>query len=693
MQKGQFCDKEKPFKQLNCNFTTSLPYLPIRTVSFFVRTQYLDDKLPEQLKWDKRFKVIKQLIEKISADIILLQGLNLLQCKQMSSFLKNKGFFCHFVASHSGKSFRECNSVEYNGSFNGICFLKSKFKLIQTDGFWLKEEPNVQPSIDKDDQMNRLPVDQGGIDKSFGCTHSYRYCVVAEICHYQSNKKIIVSCTHFPIGSDKARVKSSELIKNRFKDVEYFIFGGSLMLFPDKDGDEAYSVLKSFASDYRCSKYHYGHNTSFIGYQNDEFKIKIFPEGFTESRNLDLIFQRGFVCERSFSLSGEFRKDGKLLEPLTLPIQCNDEDLRLFASDRCLIGCDLKIDPNFSSKTPSFFELNNKHFFNFTRNLTHPTIRVINWNLKTSYHDNIQSIDNPNRIWPNRFIFVQQAIREIQPDILLLQEMSPNQAHDMKTFLKSTNYKVFFRCTHSGHDIDEIQPGEWTGAIMAIAFSNRRFLLISHGGFWLKEDCMIAPPQIPDSLENRKPIEQGGTNKCFGDTHSYRSCQWIHIKDNVTNQTILVVCSDFPHQSKNGAQIKCAELCVNFIDNFSADRKIFGGEICTFQDESEIADKTLSIFGCLNHWLESENGHYGHQTTFVGYQNDKFFAHISQNGIIEPRNIDILLQKGFKNLNSFSCLIEFDASCQKLLPLVSPVFDNKMRSFASDHLLIGFDLV
>lgn len=680
-------------KSLFCNFSKPLPNLPIRVISFFVRNQFLDVQLPQELHWIKRFPLIIVLIQKVNPDILLLQGLNLQQCKDIYNHLSANGYQCYFVASHSGKDFQLCEYTEYTGSFNGICWFNSKFKLIASDGFWLKDEENEPPLIAFDDSCNRKPIEKGGVNKSFGCTHSYRYCVYQRLIHFQTDEKILVATTHFPCGGTDARYKSSELIKRKvssFSD-HNLIFGGSLLLFPDNDGERAYDVLTSFANDYRQSKMHYGHNTSFIGYEQDKHKVELFGDGFTESRNTELILQKGFFCKNSFSLSGEINKsEWNLIEPLNSPIQNSN---RYFLSDRFMIGCDLILDQSFSVSFGAQRTLNDDYFFNFTRELSSSLLRVINWNIKTSYHDEIQSKDNPLRKWEFRFDYCKQLLLKLQPDIILLQEMSPIQANQMKKFLLRFGYNFKCRSSHSGHDLDEIQLNEWTGAIMGIAYSQKRFQLDQSGGIWLKKDPFLVPPQIPDSVENRKPVDQGGTDKCFGDTHSYRSCQWVKLKDVVTDKTMLACVSDFPHQSLSGAQIKCAELVISLMNQIPSDCVVFGGEVCTFNDD--VGTETLKIFTkSFTHWTKTRSGHFGHQTTFVGYQNDAYNVPISDKGIIQQRNIDILLHKGFREARkSFSFVGEFDFDSRQLIKLNFPVKNQRQRSFASDHLLIGVDLV
>lgn len=674
-------------QNLFCNFTKPLPHSPIRVISFFIRNQFLDNGLPKELYWENRFRFVKKLFKRLSPDIILLQGMNLDQCNDLNEYLLKRGYFCHFVASHSGKSFYRCLPNEYTGSFNGICFILSKFKLITCSGFWLKDD-QTHPLLSYDDSNNRKPLNEGGTNKSFGCTHSYRYCIYSTLTHSQSDKKILVASTHFPCGGVDARLMSARLLKKQFEPFlsDYLlILGGSFLLFPDKDGQETYQVLSSFCKDYRDSKYHYGHNTSFVGYDTDPFKVDIYPDGFTESRNLDLIFQNGFKCKRSFSFSGEIDPETfSLIEPLNSPIL--NKSQRFFTSDRFLIGCDLIIDKVSSITDSSLMALNNDYFFNFTGTLDLPFLRVLNWNIKTSFHDNILSIYNLLLKWESRFNIVKSLLINVQSDIMLLQEMSPYQARQMKNFLYTISYDLVCRTCHSGHDLDEIQDNEWTGAVMGIAFSKHYFKLIRMGGFWLKKDAFIPPPQVPDSPKNRRPIEEGGTDKCFGDTHSYRSFFWVKLLDVRNNKTILVCVSDFPHQSKSGAQIECAKLINSFIAEFASDCVIFGGEVCTFNDE--VGQKTLSVLSdSMTHWTKTKYGHFGHQTTFVGYPNDPYLVPISTRGIIEQRNIDILLHKGFREgLKSFSFLGEFDAQMN------SPVKNPNERLFASDHLLIGLDL-
>ncbi|BCS82534.1 putative endonuclease/exonuclease/phosphatase [Cotonvirus japonicus] len=550
------------------NFSKQLPITPIRIVSYFLRSKFLDPVCENELKirgWESRAPYIYQLLNRVGADIILLQGMNLDQCKDIISFLEPLGYNAQFYAAHSGKESREIIDNEWTGAFVGIAYSLNKFTMLNKGGFWLKDDPDVLPPLIADNRENRRSLQEGGTDKCFGDTHSYRYVFYETLVNIESNIPITIGTTHFPNGGFDSRIKSSKLAMERLCKIaggNPLIFGGALMLFEDKDGNMAYDTLTRYACDYRNSKDHYGHQTSFIGYPDDPFKVNINSDGIVSPRNLDLIFHRGLQSIRSFIMSGEFNSlEKKLVEPLISPIK--DSTKREFASDRCLIGVDLQF--NRSNKKEIFSRvLNGENSFNFSKNLSPKIIRTVNWNIRTSYLDPKDEKEYSIRGWQSRKHYVTEMLTHLAPDIILLQEMSPNQASDMKHFLNNIGYEVIFRTAHTGYDLFEIIEGEWTGALTGIAYFRNRFFLNCHGGFWLKDDPDTPPPLIADNVENRRPIEEGGIDKCFGDTHSYRHCQWATLLDIQSQQLIIAAVSDFPIGGKNSRSLKkYVNVCIH----------------------------------------------------------------------------------------------------------------------------------
>ncbi|AGD93061.1 putative endonuclease/exonuclease/phosphatase [Megavirus lba] len=681
------------------NFSKQLPITPIRIVSYFLKSKFLDPKNENELKirgWESRAPYIYQLLNRVGADIILLQGMNLDQCKDIISFLEPLGYNAQFRAAHTGKESREIIDNEWTGAFVGIAYSINKFTLLDKGGFWLKEDPDVPPPLIIDNSENRRPIEESGTDKCFGDTHSYRYVYHETLLNIESNIPITIGTSHFPIGGFNSRLKSSKLAMERLCGIagkNPLIFGGALMLFEDKDGNIAYETLTKYASDYRNSKDHYGHQTSFIGYPNDPFKVDINSDGIVSPRNLDLILHRGLQSIRSFIMSGEFNSlEKKLVEPLISPIK--DSDKREFASDRCLIGVDLQLHSSTKKEAPQR-TLNSENSFNFSKNLSPRIIRAINWNIRTSFLDPKDEKEYSIRGWQSRKHYVTEMLTHLAPDLILLQEMSPSQAVDMKNFLNGIGYEVIFRAAHTGHDLYEIIDGEWTGALTGIAYFRNRFFINCHGGFWLKDDPHTPPPLIVDNAENRRPIEEGGTDKCFGDTHSYRHCQWATFLDVQSQQLITTAVSDFPISGKN-SRLKSASLCNSMLREISGENcLIFGGEICTFEDKGMDGFETYKkITEDATDWRNTLYGHYGHQATFVGYHTDKYKVEIDECGIVSPRNIDIIVHRGFtQGIRSFSLSGEFNLSEKKLnKPLISVINNITDRLFSSDHFLIGVDL-
>ena len=508
---------------------------------------------------------------------------------------------------------------------------------------------------------------------------------------HQTLQQFIVATSHFPIGGVNARTKSSELAMTRICEIagnNPFIFGGSLMLYTDLDGESAYRTLIKYANDYRNPDNHIGHQTSYIGLPFEtKHAVHIDGNGIAEPRNLDMIVHRGFDSKLSYIISGEIDTVAKKLAmPLVAPIR--DAIGKHFPSNRFMIGTEI----SFSEKAISInrFDTVNPKFHNFETNTLNSMTRVVNWNIKSGF------LDDKNAellTWSNRKGYVFEMLKRLTPDLILLQEMCLSQAREVNVHLINTGYNPYFRTVHTGLDLTDVDDDDWIGSITCIAFRKNRFKLINKGGFWLKDDFYVAPPYTPDTIDNRKNISDGGTNKCFGDSHSYRHCQCLKIYDQKMLCDISIFQCDFPHSGNSNSKIESAKLCQKIINEMSTSSKIiFAGEFCTFEEDIELY-KILS--NGLTDWRTTINGNYGHQATFIGYPTDKYLVDINEKGVLSTRNIDSIFHFGFEyGCRSFSLAAEFDPTNKSLIfPLVKPIINRIDRLFSSDHCLIGVDLV
>lgn len=132
-------------------------------------------------------------------------------------------------------------------------------------------------------------------------------------------------------------------------------------------------------------------------------------------------------------------------------------------------------------------------------------VRVLTWNILRG-HDHGPPWEQNN--WPARKQALAQALRQAQPDILLVQEARAGQL----AFLEET--LPDHRRVGVGRD-----DGKSAGEHCAIFFNKARFHELDGGTFWLQQptDCPRGPgPNVK------------------------RICTWVRLRDQATNRTLRV---------------------------------------------------------------------------------------------------------------------------------------------------------
>jgi exonuclease III len=420
-----------------------------------------------------------------------------------------------------------------------------------------------------------------------------------------------------------------------------WIFGGDLSYFQqleEKLGNgtrflnQAAKIQQSGVAHWRKPEQeHYGQPCTYIGYPEDPYKTLVTDEGVSEANCPDHLFHRGFDGTlRSFSLAGEYDEKFTLLPPMSRLQSRNT------ASDHCLIGIDLVLN-SILTNLPKRYGV---HFPETTQNV----VRVVSYNI-------FQCDNNPHAVagpWNKRREIIRQMMVEIRPDIIYFQEMSHMQRADLQAMMKDFEIVVD----------DAARPG------LGIAFRKERFSL-------------ILPPA---SHENQ--------------------VMWVKLEEKQLKRSMLAVCAHFPLGSEG---YRSLESYVQFVRQLSPeDPWIFGGDLNYFQeieDQNQFGTLFLqamirTVQSGVTHWTKSKFGHYGHPCTFLGFDKDAHKTPITEEGVPHSICPDQFLHKGFTDaLCSFSLSGEYDDENLELrMPLCNPLTDQK-RCIASDHCLIGMDLV
>jgi endonuclease/exonuclease/phosphatase family metal-dependent hydrolase len=133
-------------------------------------------------------------------------------------------------------------------------------------------------------------------------------------------------------------------------------------------------------------------------------------------------------------------------------------------------------------------------------------IRVVTWNIHCGQEEGVpwKQFD-----WPVRKHALEAALDQIQPDILCVQEATPEQV----AFLEKT--LPTHRRVGGGRD-----DGKSQGEHCAICFNRQRFEELAGHTFWLEEP--IDQPRLGSALDIK------------------RICTWVRLRDRDTGQTLRV---------------------------------------------------------------------------------------------------------------------------------------------------------
>lgn len=190
--------------------------------------------------WDKRQPVIINMIKFHEMDIVGIQeGLNH-QVYALSEGLPNYGYVG--VGRDDGVEAGEYTAIFYN---------KEKIKLLESDTFWLSEDPS-QPNKGWDAQLPRI-------------------CTWARFESLGTGKEFFVFNTHFDHVGVRARSESASLIMAMAKEVAG---KGTVFLTGDFNIDqqnEAYKRLTAsemFNDSYDVAYMVYANNGTFNGFDN-----------------------------------------------------------------------------------------------------------------------------------------------------------------------------------------------------------------------------------------------------------------------------------------------------------------------------------------------------------------------------------------------------------------------------------------
>ncbi|KQT21869.1 endonuclease/exonuclease/phosphatase [Chryseobacterium sp. Leaf404] len=251
----------------------------LKVMSFNIRLNVESD---QENAWPKRKEEALALVEYYHPDVMGVQEALPEQMKDIRSGLKNYDFVG--VGRDDGKD---------KGEFSAIFFDTQKLQVVKSGTFWLSETPE-KPSKGWDAALNRI------------CTYAF-------FKDLKSKKEFLAMNIHFDHIGNLARVKSSELILRKVKELNPknlpLVLTGDFNLTEDT---EPVKILSQNLKDtfYHSDKKHYGPKGTFTG-----FNINIIPK-----ERIDYIFVKGFKVKSHRHISD--RRENLLYPSDHFPVLC-----------------------------------------------------------------------------------------------------------------------------------------------------------------------------------------------------------------------------------------------------------------------------------------------------------------------------------------------------------------------------------
>jgi tetratricopeptide (TPR) repeat protein/endonuclease/exonuclease/phosphatase family metal-dependent hydrolase len=326
------------------------------------------------------------------------------------------------------------------------------------------------------------------------------------------------------------------------------------------------------------------------------------------------------------------------------------------------------------------------------------TIGLVSYNITADYFDEKDKTADGHHHWKFRSPFVIKLLESVYPDIICLQELSPNQALELHQYFggKLGYSSVFLSQTPSDIPAGEIAyneaVGKWceknigTPLIATFISSSYKFLEVNR--FWLNE----SPDEVPGN------IDRGKTDKGFGNMNSYRAVLWAKVQV-LDEKAFFVFNSHYPLSGGNKARIECARLEMQKIKEITqgahwasaGDRNVIPSKDDTELCNPATVHNELSKHGQSK---ESSSKHDGINTTWLGFSYDEHQNQIKGGKFQDDTVLDVIISS-LNPVCSFFLHGAFDPAKQELLPLLGTLGDeqNDGRYFASDHALVGVDFV
>lgn len=326
---------------------------------------------------------------------------------------------------------------------------------------------------------------------------------------------------------------------------------------------------------------------------------------------------------------------------------------------------------------------------------TDGSLRVISYNITADFFDSKDSTEEKIHSWSVRSFFCKELILKVNPDIMCLQELSPDQAYELGEYFNQYGYQSRFLSQtpsdiKAGDIVDSSGVKDWIGKFVGTplvgVFFSDKWILSATNCFWLNEN----PDEIP-TIQDR-----GETDKGFGNMNTYRAVFYTKLEMKNQDKSLYIFNSHYPLSGNNETRLKCAELEMQKIQDITnganwistGDRNLIPDGIEGSQNQAyqALRQGAYDIRDC--------NNHFGISTTWLGFIYDKFRNILkTENDSTDFKDKSVLdiMVSNIKPEISFHLHGAFVEDA--LLPLTGQMSleHNDNPAYTSDHALIGAD--
>ena len=293
------------------------------------------------------------------------------------------------------------------------------------------------------------------------------------------------------------------------------------------------------------------------------------------------------------------------------------------------------------------------------------TLRVGNLNMFYQKF-NLRFSDEEKFLWKNRVQPQIEAINLTQPDILCIQELSPDAVTDLKQMLP--DYGIYCVNTSNGIPSDLFTNDDWVGIMTAIAFRKDTFI----------------------------PLKCGSFRTTDGSSNSNKRSVYLRLKHRILDHTFFVTSSHFTFRD-DYCRIVSSQQLIDNADQLAEeeDEEFHLGDFNLF-DDKDGPDAFNILTRKYDCFMREDVEHVGESDTFCGFEWDDF-KHNIVDGHMEPRlcmsNIFYSLKK-FIPIKSYVLPIhqyQDDEGNYKLKDFGADV-DIDINNMSTDHMYIFTDI-